>query len=347
MIIKGRSTGGAGRIAAHVQSGENERVEVKELRGVMTDNLCAALRQMETAAKCTAARKALYHASINPRAGENLTNEQWVRAIDRLEAGLGLAGQPRAVVAHVKDGREHRHVIWSRIDLARGRVISDSHNFRKHEEAARDLEREFGFPQVPGAHVERQGRKRPARTPSHAEMQQGKRTGIDPREARATITALWNGATTGKEFSDALTKAGWTLARGDRRDFVLIDPKGGVHSLARRIDGATAKDIRARMADIEPASLPGVQAVRATIRARPRPCARSTARATRMDVVIPFSKRATRPRGVSHRGPRAKATTQPSQATARPFPRPPWHAPFKATGGHPPHRGQRPQRQAA
>ncbi len=339
MIIKGGSTSGAGRIAAHVQSGENERVELKELRGVMTDNLRDALRQMETAAKCTAARKPLYHASINPRAGENLTDEQWARAIDRLEAGLGLAGQPRAVVAHVKDGREHRHVIWSRIDLERGRVISDSHNFRKHEEAARDLEREFGFAPVPGAHVERQGRKRPARTPSHAEMQQGKRTGIDPREARATITALWNSTTTGKEFAEAVSKAGWTLARGDRRDFVLIDPKGGVHSLARRIEGATAKDIRARMADIEPASLPDVTAARATIRAHQRSGARSAARAARMGVVVPFAKQTTGPRDVLRRGPRAKATTRQGQGMVRPFPRPPWHAP--------PHRGQPPQRQAA
>ena len=78
MIIKGGSTGGAGRIAAHLLSGENEKVQVKELRGVMTaDNLRDALREMETAAKCTAARKPLYHASINPRVGENLSAEQW------------------------------------------------------------------------------------------------------------------------------------------------------------------------------------------------------------------------------------------------------------------------------
>ena len=40
------------------------------------------------------------------------------------------------------------------------------------------------------------------------------------------------------------------LARGDRRDFVAIDKHGGVHSLSRRIEGATAKDIRTRLASI-------------------------------------------------------------------------------------------------
>ncbi len=107
MIIKGGSTSGAGRVAAHVLDGrENEQVEVKELRGVMAGDLRAALREMETAAQCAATRKPLYHASINPRAGEKLTDEQWAVAVDRLEAALGLTGQPRAVVAHVKNGRE-------------------------------------------------------------------------------------------------------------------------------------------------------------------------------------------------------------------------------------------------
>ena len=48
------------------------------------------------------------------------------------------------------------------------------------------------------------------------------------------------------------------LARGDRRDYVVIDPMGGTHSLARRVEGAKAKDIRERMADIDSARLPGI-----------------------------------------------------------------------------------------
>ena len=214
MIIKGGSTSGASRVAAHVlDTRENERAEVTELRGVMAGNLRDALREMETAAKCTAARKPFYHASINPRAGEKLTGEQWAVAVDRLEATLGLSGQPRAVVAHVKNGREHRHVIWSRIDTARGRAISDSFNFYKHEQTARDLERAFGFAPVQGAHVERQGRKRPERTPSHAEMQQGKLTGLSPQDAKATITASSRTAT-GKEFAAAVIEAGWKSRAG-------------------------------------------------------------------------------------------------------------------------------------
>ncbi len=298
MIIKGGSTSGAGRVAAHVLDGhENEQVEVKELRGVMAGDLHAALREMETAAQCAATRKPLYHASVNPRAGEKLTDEQWAVAVDRLEAALGLIGQPRAVVAHVKNGREHRHVIWSRIDLARGRAISDSFNFRKHEECARELEREFSLAPVQGAHVERRGKPRPTRTPSHAELQQSRRTGLSPQDAKATITALWNRTVTGKEFADALNGTGWSLARGDRRDFCLIDPSREAHSLARRVEGAKAKDIRARMADIDAATLPSIEEARAAMQERQ---AKEPPRRTAE--VVKFTREAMRQARQSERG---------------------------------------------
>ena len=43
----------------------------------------------------------------------------------------------------------------------------------------------------------------------------------------------------------------------------MIDPSGETHSLARRIEGAKAKDVRERMADIDAASLPTVDEARA------------------------------------------------------------------------------------
>jgi hypothetical protein len=58
------------------------------------------------------------------------------------------------------------------------------------------------------------------------------------------------------------------LARGDRRDFVIIDPNCGTHSLARRIEGARVKDVRERMADIDAAELPSVAQAKAIQRAR-------------------------------------------------------------------------------
>jgi hypothetical protein len=260
VVIKGKSVAGANRLAAHLERTDtNERADVIELRGVAGETLADALYEMEAVASgCPNCKKPFYHASINTRADERLSPEQRMQAIDRLEKDLGLTGQPRAVVVHEKEGREHCHIVWSRIDLDKMRTISDSHNYRTHEIVARGLEREFGHARVQGAHVERDGKERPERTPSHKEHQQAARTGISPKQAKEQITALWRSTDNGQAFQAALEEKGWLLARGDRRDFVAVDPKGGTHSLARRIEGATTKDVRARLADLDPRGLPSV-----------------------------------------------------------------------------------------
>ena len=135
VIIKGTSCAGFRRLAAHLmRTDTNERAEVKEVRGVVAEDLLGAFREMEGVAAGTRATKPFYHASINTRADEPLTDEQRAHAIDRLEAELNLYGQARAVVIHSKEGREHCHIVWSRIDLDRMAAISDSNNYRKHEE---------------------------------------------------------------------------------------------------------------------------------------------------------------------------------------------------------------------
>lgn len=259
MIIKGTSCAGAKRLATHLtRTDTNERAEVKDIRGVVAEDLLGALREMESVAAGARTTKPFYHGSINTRENERLTDEQRMQAIDKLEQALGLTGQARVVVIHEKEGREHCHIVWSRIDLDRMTAISDSHNYRKHEEVARALEKEFGLERVQGVHVERDGKPRPERTPSHREMLQAERTGLDTQQAKELLTGIWNSTKSGKGFQAALEKNGWILARGDRRDFVAIDPGGGVHSVARRIEGAKAADVRERFADIDPRDLQSV-----------------------------------------------------------------------------------------
>jgi hypothetical protein len=268
VVIKGVSCSGARRLATHLmRTDTNERAEVKELRGVVAEDLQGALLEMEAVAAGTRTTKPFYHASINTRAEEKLTDKQRIEAIDELEKKLGLTDQARVIVVHEKEGREHCHVVWSRIDLERMASISDSHNYRKHEEVARELERKFGHERVQGAHAERDGKDRPDRTPSHAEMLATERGAVSAEEAKQFVTAVWQTSKNGEEFKETIEAMGWKLARGDRRDFVVLDPEGGTHSLARRIEGAKAKDIRERMADIDPASLPSVAEARTMQRA--------------------------------------------------------------------------------
>jgi hypothetical protein len=51
---------------------------------------------------------------------------------------------------------------------------------------------------------------------------------------------------------------GFTLAKGDRRDFIVVDQVGGIHSLGR-CTGAKAAEVRSRMAEIDREALPTVE----------------------------------------------------------------------------------------
>lgn len=251
MILKGKSVAGAKRLAVHLaRTDTNERMEVLETRGVVSDDLLGALKEMEAVSSIAKnCERPFYHASINTPMHERMTPEQRDIAIERLAKALGLENQPRVVVAHTKEDREHFHIVFSRIDTERFRVISDSHNYRTHELVARQLEREFGHERIQGAHVERDGKVRPERTPSLKELQQAERTKMSVADARAHVSDLWRQSEDGKTFEQALAQSGWTLCKGDRRDFVVVDDRGGVHSLAR-VAGVKAADVRNKLANV-------------------------------------------------------------------------------------------------
>jgi hypothetical protein len=171
---------------------------------------------------------------------------------------------------HEKLGRQHIHVVWSRIDLENMRSVSDSHNYRKHEEVARDLERRFGHDRVQGAHHEREGVERPDRTPSRAELQQQERTGITGKRVKEEVTAAFRASDGPEAFRAALQEKGYTLAHGDRRDYVILDQNGGIHSLARRIDGMKAGELREFMSALNPESVLSIEEARELIAERER-----------------------------------------------------------------------------
>lgn len=267
MIIKGGSRAGASDLAAHLQRVDtNERMEVLGIRGTVAHNLEGALREMEAMSSGTRCKNPLYHASINTPIHERLGIDGWERAVDRLEEELGLKGQPRAVVMHEKFGREHVHVVWGRVRADTLVAVTDSHNYRKHEIVARELEREFGHERVQGAHVERDSVPRPERTLSHAEHQIAERTGVDPKAVMAEITALWQAADGAEAFLSGLEAAGYRPALGARRQYVVIDQAGTVHSLARRIDGVRAADLRRAFAHVDSGRFPAVDRLRADLK---------------------------------------------------------------------------------
>ncbi|MDB5584484.1 MAG: Relaxase/mobilization nuclease family protein [Bradyrhizobium sp.] len=263
MIIKGKARSGPAALASHLGNAEkNERVELLETRGTIATDLRGALIEMDTYAAGSRCGRPLYHAAISPEPPHRLTPEQRKEAVDALEERLGFTGHARVVVLHEKLGREHVHVVWSRIDLENMRAVPDSHNYRKHEETSRDLERHFGHERVQGAHAERDGVARPNRTPSRSELRQEERTGITGKQVMQEVSAAFRASDGPEAFKAALAERGYQIAQGDRRDYVIVDRAGGIHSLARRIDGVKAAELRTYMAPLDGVSIPTIEQAR-------------------------------------------------------------------------------------
>lgn len=261
MIIKGKSRGRSTQLARHLlNAGENEDIRLYECRGTVAQHPEGALAEMEAQGKLGRSKHPLYHASISPDPGQPMTDKQFAVAVDLLEAKLGFAGQPRIIIFHRKLGREHAHVVWSRIDRS-GKAISDSWNYARHEEAARELERRFGHAQVEGAHVRASDSPRPQRTPKEYDLRQAARSGIDPKMIRDELAATWVANATGAAFKQAIEAAGYRLVRGDRRGYVVLDRRGEAHSLARCL-GIRSRELLPKLDSVPLQELPTVAAAR-------------------------------------------------------------------------------------
>jgi outer membrane biosynthesis protein TonB len=259
MIIKGGSRAAPSQLAWHLQRRDtNEKVEILELQS-LTPDLAEAFRDWQTISEGTRGTKGLYHANIDPAQDYTMTREQWQRAVDVLEKELKLEGQPRAVVMHEKLGREHIHVVWARTDIDTMTLCSDSQNYMAHERASQRLENEFGHEPVPGKHAKRdrdQQPEFPRAEANQAEWQQGERTGIDPAARKDQITALKEACDNAQAFKVALEEQGYILAKGDRRDFVIVDESGSIHSLGRQIRDVKAAELREFMKGIDRETIP-------------------------------------------------------------------------------------------
>jgi hypothetical protein len=262
MIINGGSRRAGGWWAKHLESAEkNERVTLAEIVGLDAATIPDLMHEMEILARNSGSRAEnyFYQANVNPRDHEHLTPAQRHEAKELLLENLGLSGQAHFVVEHEKQGRVHFHVIALRIDMAHGRAISDSLTAQIHERTSRELEIRFDLARGKSVLVADRDFERPERGAKKYEIFRGAEGGIDPETVKADARLAWERADSGVAFKAALEASGdYVLARGDRRDFLIIDRAGGDHSLARRL-GEKAKAVRERMADLDPASLPGVE----------------------------------------------------------------------------------------
>lgn len=108
MIIKTAQNPNAGALFRHLTRLDyNERVDVAQLRGVVAEGFQEALAEMEAVACGTQCEKNFYHVSVAIQDHEQLKREQWLDVAERIGQEFGIEDHARAVVFHVKGGKEH------------------------------------------------------------------------------------------------------------------------------------------------------------------------------------------------------------------------------------------------
>ncbi|WP_208249025.1 relaxase/mobilization nuclease domain-containing protein [Rhizobium sp. T1470] len=266
MIPKASQRGLGQDLATHLLNAlDNEYVEVAEVSGAVATDLHGAFAEWEAIAKgLTKCREYLYSLSVNPGPDSELSRAQYLDYAQRVEKKLGLEGQPRALVFHIKDGREHCHMVWSRIDWQSEKAIHLAFDHEKLMMVSREFARDHKLTLPDGYRRDASER---GRRQSLYETQQERMTGLSKQERMDMITQAYRHSDSARSFVQALEAMGYVLATG-KRPYVLVDMYGTMNALPKMIDDRNVRTLDVRKFlwhDFPPTSLPSVEEARALV----------------------------------------------------------------------------------
>lgn len=243
MIVKAKACSWGRGLATHLMKDENEHIELCEVRGFVSDNIAGAFREAEAVSKGTKCKNYLFSVSLSPPEEASCSPEDYKHAADRLEKRLGLDDQPRVIVIHEKEGRQHAHCVWSRINVATMTAPELEYYKNKCQDVSRDLFLHHNWKMPEGL---LNSDKRDPLNYKLAEWQMAERNGENPEWLKEVVQSCWAKSDNRKGFENALEEKSLFLARGDKRGFVLVDFNGVVHALPRLLD-LKAKDLKAKL----------------------------------------------------------------------------------------------------
>lgn len=263
MILKGSQRSGGMQLAKHLLNmKDNDHVTVQEVSGFVSDDLHSAFKEAYAVSRGTRCKQFLFSLSLSPPERETVPVAVFEKAIADIEERIGLAGQPRAIVFHEKEGRRHAHCVWSRIDIETMTAINLSHYKLKLKDISRQLyiQNDWRMPNGLANSVE----ANPLNF-SREQWQQAKRIKSDPRTIKTSFQDCWAMSDNFDAFRNALEARGYYLAQGDRRGFVAVDWRGEIYAISRWT-GIKTKEVKAKLG--RPASLPSVEETQKTIAER-------------------------------------------------------------------------------
>lgn len=171
--------------------------------------------------------KAVLHVSLSAAPGEQLSDTTWTDIGQRYLAGMGLQANQFVITRHEDTEHEHIHLVVNRIGFD-GKVVSDSHDYRRQEALMREIERDYKLRPVEAS---RDVLKRAA---TRGEIEEGLRTGMASTRQRLQhlCDAALKGCGSYTEYAERLEAAGVELVPvtqlGDTRLSGLSYVLGGV-----------------------------------------------------------------------------------------------------------------------
>lgn len=263
-MITGATRGRGGRgLANHLadRKQKNDRTEAGASRGLVEGDIRGRVKELSDMVSHASSRKPLYHVHADP--SFNYSEAQWSVFWERFEQEFRLEHQAFAEAIHWKNGREHRHRVYSLVQ-SNGTVIRLDHDYARREKLARCSEVENGEAITKGRHnravlrtCRQEGRVTLASALEDAGLAQGQtaggvlspeeraqqeRTGISRRKLSVFVRNLWNDSPGNPQaFANGLRDKGMHLAQGARGP-VLLDQTGNVEAINRLINQANKAD---------------------------------------------------------------------------------------------------------
>jgi hypothetical protein len=260
MMVKARAGQGGPALARYLMEGKNEHAELLELRNMDAPSLQAALFDMDMLARGSQCHTHALHVQMRAAPGERLSASHWREACDRYAEAFGMEQHQAAIILHhQQDGATHAHFVFNRVHPETLIAADLWRNYEKHKTLAREMEQDWGLQQVSSR---KRDRARDYSNAGQKETEQARRTGENVHDIREHVRWLWEQSANGPAFAAALEEEGYQLAKGDRRGYVVLDPHGSPYSLGSRTTGAKAREVREKLGDLDPASVPDIEQAR-------------------------------------------------------------------------------------
>jgi hypothetical protein len=213
--------------------------------------------------------KPVFTFSLSWHPDEEPDDAHMVETMERALENLGLRDHQALMVSHRDEPQPHIHAIVNLIHPETGKTAPLKFSKEKLSKFAQAYEEEHGIYCEQRIH---NNAKRAQEQQRREEMPAEDRKSVKAAFARhketehalkAQIAARYMASDSGSAFRSSLQEMGFSLAQGRR--IVVVDASGKEYSLARQLAGVKAKDLRARLADIE---LPHLDDLRREIQER-------------------------------------------------------------------------------